>query len=243
MIQNFLILKRTGENIYKKSFGKIDMDETIMSGFFSAFFTFTQSLCGADLQDIELGPYRMLFEVVGNALILSVIFDKSDSIINVQQKLLQLKEVIKANYSDCLNKPICRTEDFQGLGDIIEDLVSKPQEVDISEARKTKYKEILDKVRTSNEILDVALISINGVPLLGANKQEFLDLIIGQMDAFWKFKSTVLDQITLYYENRYIVLHKVNDDLVLCCFARRNTPIGLVTLLVEEASMKISRIY
>ncbi|NVM54576.1 MAG: hypothetical protein HWN66_12805 [Candidatus Helarchaeota archaeon] len=218
------------------------MNETVMSGFFSAFFTFTQSLCGADVQDIELGPYRMLFEIVGKSLILAVIFDKADSIIYVHQKLTTLKKIIETDYADHIKKNFCKTEDFLGLNDIIDDLISKPQEVGVSEARKIKYMEILEKLRSSNEILDVALISINGVPLLGAAKQDFLDLIIGQMDAFWKFKSTVLDQIILYYENRYIILHKVNGDIVLCCFARRNTPIGLATLLVEEASTKISRI-
>lgn len=241
MIQYFLLLKRTGENIYKKSFGKIDMDETVMSGFFSAFFTFTQSLLNVDVHDIELGPFRIMFEVAGKKVILAAIFDKADSIINVQQKLIKIKEVINTNYEEAINNSICNSEDFDGLNDIIEQIIMEPLKGKLNEDLKVKYKVILDKLNSSNEILDCALISINGVPLLGATKQDFLDVIIGQMDAFWKFKSTVLDQIILYYENRYIVLNKVNDNLVLCCFARRNTPIGLATLLIEEASLKIVR--
>ncbi len=241
MIQYFLLLKRTGENIYKKSFGQIDMDETVMSGFFSAFFTFTQSLLNADVQDIEIGHFRILFEVAGKKIILAAIFDKADSIINVQQKLVKIKGIINQNYLEAINNPICKSEDFDGLNEIIEQIIMDPLQFNLDESKKSKFQEILNKLNSSNEILDCALISISGVPLLGAHNQEFLDLIIGQMDAFWKFKSTVLDQIILYYEKRYIVLHKVNDNLVLCCFARRNTPIGLATLLVEEASSKIVR--
>jgi predicted regulator of Ras-like GTPase activity (Roadblock/LC7/MglB family) len=242
MIQTFLILKRTGENIYKKSFGTIDMDETVMSGFFSAFFTFTQSLCRADIQDIELGQYRILFDVVGSELILCVIFDKSDSIISVGQILTNLKSTILSEYSECIKKKACNTEDFVGLGDIIAELVSKPQFFELNDEAKSKYEKIIQKLHSANEILDCALISIEGIPVLDEGKKEFLDIIIKQLDAFWKFKSEVLDQIILYYEQRYIILHKINDNLILSCFFRRDTPIGLATLLVEEAATKISNI-
>ncbi len=241
MIQNFLILKRSGESIYKKSFGKIDMDETIMCGFFSAFFTFTQSLCGADLRDIELGPYRILFEFVGKEIILVVFFDKSDSIINVQQHLIKLRDIIKEKYGDVIKKKVCKTEDFEGLNELIDEIILKPQEIKIKEEFKSYCESVLNDLNSTNEIIDCALISIDGIPLLRGTKREFLDLIIRQMDAFWKFKSQVLDQIILYYENRYIILYKINEDLVLSALIRRNTPIGLATLLVEEGAQKIAK--
>jgi predicted regulator of Ras-like GTPase activity (Roadblock/LC7/MglB family) len=218
------------------------MDETVMSGFFSAFFTFTQSLCGADIQDIELGPYRIIFEVVGKHLILTVIFDKADSVINVIQRLVKLKEVLLTEYQDAIKKNFCNSEDFEGLHDRIVNTLAKPLFVSLNEEIKSRYLKILNELRSNNEILDCALISINGVPLLKETKKEFLDLIIKQMDAFWKFKSQVLDQIILYYENRYIILYKVDEDLVLSVFLRKDTPIGLATLLVEESASKIARV-
>ncbi|MHA1263951.1 MAG: hypothetical protein ACTSRS_01850 [Candidatus Helarchaeota archaeon] len=243
MIQHFLILKRTGENIYKINFGKINMDETVMSGFFSAFFTFTQSLCGQDVQDIELGQYRMLFEVIENALILVIIFDKSDSIINVQQKLLTIKKIIISNYSECIKNPVCRSEDFQGLNEIIERLITKDSTIELTDELKKKSLEIVDKLHSNNEILDCALLSIDGIPLTKGTKKDFLDLIIKQMDAFWKFtKSEVFDQIILYYENRFIILYKVKNEFILCALIRKETPIGLATFLVEEAATKLAQI-
>ncbi|MHA1280081.1 MAG: hypothetical protein ACTSQ8_23050 [Candidatus Helarchaeota archaeon] len=242
MIQTFLILKRTGENIYKKSFGFIDMDETVMSGFFSAFFTFTQSLCKADIQDIELGQYRILFDTVEDELILCVIFDKADSIISVHHFLSNLKTIILTDYHECIKKKTCRTEDFTGLGEVINKLVSKPQILELTNEIKSKYESILNKLHSANEILDCALISVEGIPLLNQDRKEFLDLIIKQLDAFWKFKSQVLDQIILYYEKRYIILYKIKPNFILSCLFRRDTPIGLATLLVDEAASKISHI-
>ena len=62
MIHNILILRQSGENLYHKNFRNTSWNETLTSGFISATFNFTQSTFGACLQDMELGPYRVLFE-------------------------------------------------------------------------------------------------------------------------------------------------------------------------------------
>lgn len=242
MIHTFLILKRSGENIYKKSLGNINMDETIMSGLFSAFFTFTQKLCGSDIQDIELGQYRMLFEIVEKDLILAVISDKSDSIINIQQKLLDIKNIIRLTYGDKIKEAICNTDDFEGLNEIVDNVISKQQSNFIDDDLKSQYLKILHDLRSNEEISDCTLISVNGINLGIENKKEFVDLSIKQMDAFWKFKTKVLDQIILYYENKYVILIKINNKLVLSVLTKPNTPIGLVTFIIDEYATKISKI-
>lgn len=243
MIQNFLIMKRTGENIYKKSFKSIDMDETVMSGFFSAFFTFTQHLCGADLDDIELGPYRMLFEAVGKDLILVIIFDKADSIINVHQKLTEIRTIIESKYGDYLKKKLFHIKDLEGFSETIDNIVTRPQKICIEEDKKNQFLAVLNKLCSIGEILDCTIISIDGFPLSPQIKKEFLDLVIKQMDAFWKSKKgQVLDQIIVSFENRYIILQKIDDYLVLAALAKKSAPIGLITLLIEEGANKIAQI-
>jgi predicted regulator of Ras-like GTPase activity (Roadblock/LC7/MglB family) len=243
MIQNFLIMRRTGENIYKKSFRSIDMDETVMSGFFSAFFTFTQHLCGADLDDIELGPYRMLFEAVGKDLILVIIFDKSDSIINVHQKLTEIRTIIESKYSEDLKRKLFHIKELEGFSETIESIITRPQLICIEETRKNKFLEVLNKLCSVGEILDCTIISMDGIPLSPQIKKEFLDLVIKQMDAFWKYrKDQLLDQIIVSFENRYIILQKVDEHLVLAALAKKSAPIGLITLLIEEGANKNAQI-
>lgn len=219
------------------------MDETVMSGFFSAFFTFTQHLCGADLDDIELGPYRMLFEAVGKDLILVIIFDKADSIINVHEKLTEIRTVIETKYGEQLKKKLFHIKELAGFSETIENIITRPQTICIEEARKKKFLAVLDKLRSVGEILDCTIISIDGIPLSAETKKEFLDLVIKQMDAFWKSKKNqVLDQIIVSFENRYIILQKVNENFVLAALARKSAPIGLVMLLIEEGANKIAQI-
>ncbi len=243
MIQHFLILKRTGANIYKKDLGQLEVDETILSGFFSAFFTLSQSLFQADVQDIELGPFRILFEVIGDELILTVLFDKSDSVINIHQKLIEIRNIIQVRFSDSIGNPHCTSEDFSGLSEIIEDVFLNTQTIDIGQKLKEKYLKIMDKLSSKNEILDCALITIEGVPLIRMGKKEFLDLVKTQMDAFWKFKGLMLDEIILNYQKRYGIFHRLNDDLILCVFVRRDTPIEVASSIVKETAKKLAKLY
>ena len=243
MIQYILILKRSGGNIYEKNFGQIEMDETIMSGFFSAFFSFTQNLCGADVQDIELGPFRILFEVVGVELILAIIFDKSDSVLTVEQKLVELKNIVQARFAEQIKNAYVRTEDFAGLNEIVENIVLNTQTIRLSPKIKAKYLALMDKLSSTKIVLECALITIEGIPLIKKGTKEYFDLIIRQLDVFWKFRGSVLDAIVLNYENRYNILYRLNDDLILCAFVKRGTPIGLATDLVEEVGKKIAKLY
>ena len=243
MIQHFLILKRTGQNIYKRDLGQLKVDETILSGFFSAFFSLSQSLFQADIQDIELGPYRMLFEFVGNELILTVLFDKSDSLINVHQRLIEIRNIVEVRYSHCLGNPHCTSEDFIGLSEIIEDVFLNTYTIDIGQKLREKYLKIMEKLNAKNEILDCALITIEGIPLIRMGRKEFLDLVKTQMDAFWKFNKLMLDEIILNHQKRYSIFYRLNDDLILCVFLRRDTPIQVASSIVKETAKKIAKLY
>ena len=243
MIQHFLILKRTGAPIYRKTLGQVDVDETILSGFFSAFFSLSQNLFSADVRDIELGSFRMLFEVIGEELILTVLFDKADSTIHIHQKLIEARNIIQQRYKECIRNPQCRGEDFTGLEEIIQDLFLNTQTIAISQDLKQKYLKIIDELCSRNEILECALVTIEGIPLIMKGKKEFVDLLMNQMEAFWKFKGLLLDQIILSYQKRWALFYRLNDDLILGAFCRTDTHIGIATTLVEVAAKKIAKLY
>ena len=125
---------------------------------------------------------------------------------------------------------------------IIDKLTAESSEIDITNDLKKKYEEILTNFRSNVEILDCDLITSSGVPLTKKWNREFLDLCLRIFDAFWKSKQYVLDQIILTYEQRHLILYKVNNNFVLSALVRRNTPIGLATFIVEEASNKIANL-
>lgn len=243
MIHSILILRRSGEKIYNRNYSEIAWNEILTSGFISALFNFTQELFKADIQDLELGPYRLLFESEKDEnLIFAAIFDKIDSIINVKENLMNLKEEIYSKYKVKLKKELIAEEDIAGIGDIIDEVINSRLDLGISDGMRKRYSKILEQFRSNSEILDSDLISGSGVPLTKEWKRDFLELCLRQIDAFWKSKKYLLDQIILSYEGRHLILHKINENLVLSALIRRNTPLGMATLLIEEAAAKLNKI-
>lgn len=232
-----------GAPIYRKTLGQIEVDETILSGFFSAFFSLSQNLFSADVRDVELGAFRMLFEVIGEELILTVLFDKSDSSIHIHQKLIEVRNIIQQRYKEVISNPQCRSEDFEGLSGIIEDIFLNTQSVVLTQDLKKKYLQIIDELCSRNEILECALVTIEGIPLILKGKREFVDLLMNQMQAFWKLKGLMLDQVIINYQKRWALFYRLNDDLILGAFSRTDAHIGIVTTLVEVAAKKIAKLY
>lgn len=241
MIKSILVLRRSGENICSQTYGDQNWNDTLASGFISATFNFTQSTFGANIQDMELGPYRVLFELAEDIIIVAF-FEKSDSIINIQERLVKLKNVIYEKYADVLKKELCSPDEFKGLKEIIGQILSEYSDLGLPEELKKSYMDVLDSFRSNEEILDCDLISISGVPLMKEWNKDFLDLCLRMIDAFWKSRHYVLDQIILSYEERHLILHKINDQFILSALVRRNTPIGLATFLVDETSNILAKL-
>ena len=220
------------------------MDETIMSGFFSAFFTFSQSLSGADIEKIDIGErYQIIFESAGNTEILFVaICDAFDSLINIKKLLKEVKNFTILKFGDKIKIVGCDLSCNSELDEFIAKSIVNSYQLDFQEDYINKYQKILDALESNEEILDSALISSTGVTASSDKDKEFLNLMIRQMEAFFRLTGRILDQIILQFQNRYIILFRINQDLVLSCLTKRNVPIGIATLLAEEAALKIAKI-
>ncbi|MHA1344058.1 MAG: hypothetical protein ACTSQG_08735 [Promethearchaeota archaeon] len=240
MIHTILILKNTGEAIYCRNLSNIKWDEQLTSGFISATFNFTQNTFDADIEDLELGPYKILFEK-GKEIILIALFDKYDSIINVKEILIKINNYIHEKYSVNLKNYLCNMYEFKDLEQVVNEFIID-SERNIPEKLKEQYKNVLDSFRSNSEILDCDLISQSGIPLTKEWKEEFLDLCLRMIDAFWKSKQYVLDQIILSYEQRHLILHKINENLILSALIRKNTPLGIATFLVDETAKIIAKL-
>ncbi|MEJ2280225.1 MAG: hypothetical protein P8Y70_21130 [Candidatus Lokiarchaeota archaeon] len=200
MIHNILLLKRSGEKLYNRSYSEIAWNEILTSGFISALFNFTHELFSADIQDLELGPYKLLFETEGS-LILVAIFDKFDSIISVRKNLIEIKKRINSDYKNLLRYDDLQSqEEYEKLRDVIDQVVSETTNETISKGLIEEYGKILDEFRSNSEILDCDLISGSGIPLMKEWNKDFLELCLRQIDAFWKSKKYLLDQIIISYD-------------------------------------------
>lgn len=245
MIHTILILKKeSGLKVWNKSYSEvINWDEYLTSGLISAILNFSQEIFGADVYDIELGPYKMLFDSESENSILVAVFDKYDSIINISEKLGMLRKELESRYSEALTRDFNTGDDFPHI-DMIFDLILSDNSIwQLSSGLKEFLIKELETFRNNQEILDCDVISTAGIPLVRKWKKDFLDLCLRQIDAFWKSTQYMVDQITISYQKRHIILYKINEQLVLVASIRRDTPMGMTTFLIEDFAQKVSKIF
>jgi hypothetical protein len=240
MILNVLILRKTGENICTRQYSENKFNATLTSGFISATFNFTQESFGAEIRDIELGPYKIMFEQHGSCII-AILFEHTDSIINIQKILDEIKKTIEKKYSEVLENKLCSPDDYPYIDERIDEIISQYTTHTIDEQKILRYKAILTTLRSNEEILDCDLISASGKPLKKDWNEQFLNLCIKLIDAFWKSKKYVLDQIIVSYQQRILILHKLNDEFIISALIKRDTPIGMATYLIEETANDLSK--
>jgi hypothetical protein len=241
MILNVIILRKTGEDICTRTYSSKIFDTTLTSGFISAAFNFTKETFGADIRDIELGPYKLMFEQHGE-LITAILFEQVDSIMHIQSVLDEIKNLMNTEYLEAQLEHHCSPDDYPFLDERIDSIISKYTTPSFSETKTIKYKSILTSLRSNSEILDCDLISASGKPLRKDWNEDFLNLCIKLIDAFWKSKRYVLDQIIVSYQQRILILHKFNSEFVLSALIKRSTPVGMATYLIEEATSKLMKI-
>ena len=245
MIHAILVLKKSsGLKVWSKVYSEtINWDEYLTSGLISAIQTFSKEIFGADVYDIELGSYRMIFESGATNFVLVAVFDKFDSIINIVEKLEMLRKELQSRYQDAFNRDFNKGEDFPHIDEICDLVLSDNSVWVISNGLKDHLIQALREFKQNVEILDCDILSTAGVPLAHQWNRDFLDLCVRQIDAFWKSTQYMVDQITISYQRRHVILYKINDQLVLTASIRRETPMGMATMLIEDFAQKVSKIF
>ncbi len=95
MIKNIFIMKgNTGELIFYKTYEDI-FNVKLTSSFLSAIFSFVkQTLKTEELSEIEVGPFRFIFEIekIGNDELLFALFsDRTDNLVEIRNQLREVK--------------------------------------------------------------------------------------------------------------------------------------------------------
>ncbi len=95
MIKNIFIMKgNTGELIFYKTYEDI-FNIKLTSSFLSAIFSFVkQTLKTEDLSEIEVGPFRFIFEIEkikNDELMFALFSDRTDNLVELRNQLREIK--------------------------------------------------------------------------------------------------------------------------------------------------------
>ncbi|MFB0561627.1 MAG: hypothetical protein ACETWM_10510 [Candidatus Lokiarchaeia archaeon] len=77
MVKAFYVLLKSGESLFYKVYGKNNVDESLLSGFLGAVYTFAREIGHGDIKTMEMGDAKFICEVSGN-LIFVVVVEKDE---------------------------------------------------------------------------------------------------------------------------------------------------------------------
>ncbi len=168
MIKNIFIQKgNTGELIFYKAYEDI-FNIKLTSSFLSAIFSFVKQTLRTDkLSEIEVGPFRFIFEiekVENDELMFAIFSDRTDNLVELRNQLREIKAQFLSKFD---LKSL--TTDFTGeiskffeFEENIENIIEKSKQL-VSEEVKKDIMKIFSELHTfSSFVVSSALLTQTG---------------------------------------------------------------------------------
>ncbi|MFX1433231.1 MAG: hypothetical protein ACFFDL_13635 [Promethearchaeota archaeon] len=201
MIKNIFIMKSTGELIFYKTYEDI-FNIKLTSSFLSAIFSFVkQTLRTKELSEIEVGPFRFIFEIEkanSSELMFALFSDRTDNLVELRN---QLKE-IKNQFLDKFDLNLL-TDNFDGevskyleFEDNIHEIMERSKKLISKEIQKDLI-EVFQELHTfSSFVISSALLTQTG------------RIIVSYLD------TNVLSEIIRLLESRFIIGNSRIHELI-----------------------------
>jgi hypothetical protein len=194
-------MKSTGELIFYKTYEDI-FNIKLTSSFLSAIFSFVkQTLRTKELSEIEVGPFRFIFEIEkanSSELMFALFSDRTDNLVELRNQLREIKSEFLSQFDLHL-----LTENFDGeiskyqnFGDKIDEIMEKSKKL-VSEEIQNELLEVFQELHTfSTFVISSALLTQTG------------RVIVSYLDA------NVLSEIIRLLESRFIIGNSKIHELI-----------------------------
>ncbi len=207
MIKNIFIMKpNTGELLFYKVFTQT-FNVGLTSSFLSAIFSFVkQTLKTEKLSEIEVGPFRFIFEIEKikkEELMFAIFADRTDNLVELRNQLREVREQFMNKFEiDALDHnfdgEISKFLDFE---ENIKDILEKSKHLVSDEIQKDLLKVINELHTFSSFVMSSALLTQTG------------RVIVSYLD------NNVLSEIIKLLEARFLIgNNKINELITLESF-------------------------
>ncbi len=184
MIKNIFIMKgNTGELIFYKTYEEM-FNVKLTSGFLSAIFSFVkQTLNTEELSEIEVGPFRFIFEIErirNDELLIALFSDRTDNLVEIRSQLREIKsqflikfdlDLLTENYDGEVSK-------YYEFEDVINEIMNDHSQL-VSEDIKKDLLNVFNELHTfSSFVVSSALLTQTGRVIVSSLEPNILSEII-----------------------------------------------------------------
>ncbi len=184
MIKNIFIMKaNTGELIFYKTYEDI-FNINLTSGFLSAIFSFVkQTLKTEDLSEIEVGPFRFIFEIEkikSDELLFALFSDRTDNLVEIRNQLREIRTqfINKFDLDLLTDKYDGEISKFYDFNDNIDEIMNNHGQL-VSEEIKKDLLNVFNELHTfSSFVVSSALLTQTGRVIVSSLDPNILSEII-----------------------------------------------------------------
>ena len=243
MIKNIFIMKATtGELIFHKTYEDI-FDVKLTSSFLSAIFSFVkQTLKTEKLSEIEVGPFRFIFEIEkikSEELMFAIFADRTDNLVELRN---QLKEVT----NQFLNKfEVDSLTDFDGeiskffeFESNIDDIMEQSKQL-VSEDIQKDLLNVINELHTfSSFVMASALLTQTGRVIVSYLNPNVLSEIIKLLEARFLIGNNKINELITLESFGILSLVGIDSFISVIQF-KENCPFETALIISKKFSSRL----
>ena len=246
MIKNIFIMKSTGELIFYKTYEDI-FNIKLTSSFLSAIFSFVkQTLKTKELSEIEVGPFRFIFEIEkanSSELMFALFSDRTDNLVELRNQLREIKkeflnkfdlQLLIENFDGEISK-------YQEFEHDINEIMEKSKKL-ISEEIQKDLIEVFQELHTfSSFVISSALLTQTGRVIISYLNANVLSDIIRLLESRFIIGNSQINELISLEEYGILSLVGIENFISIIQF-KKNCPFETALIISKKFSNRLKNL-
>jgi len=245
MIKNIFIMKaNTGELIFYKTYEDIFNIE-LTSSFLSAIFSFVKKTLKTEkLSEIEVGPFRFIFEIepIGNSELLFALFaDRTDNLVELRNQLKEIKDQFLNKFDqdlldDKFDGEITKFLEFKSN---IQNILEESKKLVSEEIQKDLIKIFQELHTFSSFVISSALLTQTGRIIVSYLHPNVLSEIIKLLEGRFIIGNNKINELITLESFGILSLIGIDDHFISVIQFKNNCPFETGLIISKKFSIRL----
>jgi hypothetical protein len=239
-------MKSTGELIFYKTYEDI-FNIKLTSSFLSAIFSFVkQTLKTKELSEIEVGPFRFIFEIEkanSSELMFALFSDRTDNLVELRNQLREIKKEFLKKFDlqlliENFDGEISKYQEFEHD---VNDIMERSKKL-ISEEIQKDLIEIFQELHTfSSFVISSALLTQTGRVIISYLNANVLSDIIRLLESRFIIGNSQINELISLEEYGILSLVGIDNFISIIQF-KKNCPFETALIISKKFSNRLKNL-
>ncbi|NHJ22068.1 MAG: hypothetical protein EAX91_14070 [Candidatus Lokiarchaeota archaeon] len=238
-------MKSTGELLFYKTYEEI-FDIKLTSSFLSAIFSFVkQTLKTKELSEIEVGPFRFIFEVEkanSSELMFALFSDRTDNLVELRNQLRAIKSEFLSEFdlTRLIEEFDGEVSTFQNFDKNVDEIIESKKLV--SEEIQKDLIEVFDELHTfSSFVISSALLTQTGRIIISYLNPNVLSDIIRLLESRFIIGNSKIHELISLEEYGILSLVGIDNFISIIQF-KKNCPFDTSLIISKKFSNRLKNL-